>query len=225
MRLDVNVIGAKNLPKLNPKLPQKPYCVVQILDIDTHFQTKISTNPTNPEWNETFTFTGLSDSPITISFTVYNKEKVISSNNYDLSNITPGAEFNDWFDLAPEIKSKNKQKSGGKIHFSLLFTAEQEDNKDIIEEEEEDKIDSNPMTPRSSPQQSQFLSSGSPLSPRMKGDRTRKKILNDEGDIEQVENEAKETAEQKYNLFLRTAAPGLLDNSKVVEKMRENQEE
>lgn len=221
MRLDINVIGAKGIPKLNPKFPQKPYCVVQIQDVEEHFQTKTSMNGTNPEWNETFSFNGLSNSPITISFIIYNKDKVISSNDFDLSDITPGAQLEDWFELNPENQSKGKPKSGGKIHFSLTFTSEPEDIKPIQEEEEEEKTETNLMSSRSNSQH--YLSSSSPLSPKMKG--TRQKIENDNGNIEEIENEARESAENVYNTFLKSAAPGLLNNSKMVQKMHEEQEE
>lgn len=223
MRLDINVMGAKGIPKLNPKFPQKPYCVVQIQDREEHFQTKTSMNGTNPEWNETFSVTGLSGSPITISFFIYNKEKVICSNNFDLSDIKPGAQLEDWFELTPENQSKGKPKSGGKIHFALTFTAEQEDIQIQEEEEEEEKVENNNNLMSSRSNSQHYLSPSSPLSPKMKG--TRQKIENDNGDIEQIENEAKESAENVYKNFLKSAAPGLLNNSKIVQKMHEEQEE
>lgn len=221
MRLDVNCMGAKGIPKLNPKFPQKPYCVVQIQGIDDHFQTKASMNSTNPEWNETFTFTGLTSDPMTISFIIYNKDKVISSNSINIPDITPGAQIEDWFELSAENQSKGKPKSGGKIHLSLSFTSEPSDIQLIQEEEEEEKAGSNLASSRSNSQH--YLSSSSPLSPKMKG--TRQKIENDNGDIEQIETEARESAENVYNSFLRSTAPGLLNNSKLVQKMHENQEE
>ncbi|OHS94203.1 hypothetical protein TRFO_11269 [Tritrichomonas foetus] len=242
MKLDIKIFAAKGLPKLNPKLRQMPFCDIRIEDVETSYQTKTSKNGTSPEWNEAFTFSQINPASVTIIISVCHKQQVISFINFTISDITSGSEIDQWLDLT---KDNDEQSSGGKIHLALSFQSEPEDQiaPQFMEEEEEAQVEENiennenyenQNSPVSSPEQnlserqsarSAQQTGRSPGSPRLKADRTREKIMNDEEDVEIIENEALEVAQQKYNAFLKANAAGLLDNSKKVAQFNQQNDE
>ncbi|OHT02437.1 hypothetical protein TRFO_30425 [Tritrichomonas foetus] len=229
MKLDIQVFAAKNLPRINPKSRQFPYCLVQIKDVAESFQTQAIKSSTSPEWNESFTFPRVNSKEVEVNLTVMHKDKVISFVSFTLFDIVDGSEIDQWIDLTPE----NEKFKGGQIHVHIMFT---EDLTPGDHEEEEDFADQQDEFEQQQYQQQEQEDVGQmyeddqtnyapniPYSPHRTPDlkRTKERIANDNGDADAIIENASRMASQRYNSFLRARAPMLIDNEKRMERVRQ----
>ena len=230
MRLDLTLFSASNVPRLDPKFRQLPYCVVELSGDDHRYQTQPSKNPTNPVWNEQFSFPQIPEK-FTAKISILTKESVICELSFTIESIFIGFSNDQWFQL--ETAGGD---SSAKIHIAMEVVAEPNDMIIAEEEEEEALEEVAPVnrsvlstssgqfsSPRSKSQMSPSQLSRSPKassskSPRVKADRTREMLVNSNNsiDINDVEKEAKKIAGKDYVAFLRENAQGLLDNSRIV---------
>ena len=227
MKLDIQIFAAKGLPRISQRSRQSPSCLIQVDGIKDSFQTQAVKNATSPEWNETFTFEKVNPKEVSITLTVLNGNSTISYVNFTLTDICDGSQIEEWIDLVPE----NPKQKGGQVHVGILFT-QGEDDQNNLEEEEEDvqeNINDNNSLINEIINEEQN-ENPIPYSPHRTPDakRIKERIKNDNGDADELIEKSVKNASQRYNAFLKSRAPLLIDNEKKMEKVRkemENEEE
>ncbi|KAK8870206.1 hypothetical protein M9Y10_008083 [Tritrichomonas musculus] len=227
MKLDIQIFAARGLPRISQRSRQSPSCLIQIEGINQSFQTQAVKNATSPEWNESFTFEKVSQKEVQITLTVLNNSNTISYVNFTLTDISDGSQIDQWIDLVPE----NPKQKGGQIHISILFT-QGEDDENNLEEEEEDVQDNNNDSLLNDIINEEQNDSPTPYSPHRTPDskRIKERIINDNGDADELIEKSAKNANQRYNAFLKSRAPLLIENEKKMQKVRreietENEEE
>lgn len=230
MKLDIQIFAAKGLPRISQRSRQSPSCLIQVEGINQTFQTQAVKNATSPEWNETFTFEKVNPKEVSITLSVLNGNTTISYVNFTLTDICDGSQIEDWIDLIPE----NQKQKGGQIHIGILFTqGEDDEDQNNLEEDEEDVEDNNQNDSLINDIINEEQNENPiPYSPHRTPDakRIKERIKNDNGDADEIIEKSVKNASQRYNAFLKTRAPLLLDNEKKMEKVRreienENEEE
>ena len=229
MKLDIQIFAAKGLPRISQRSRQSPSCLIQVDGIDQTFQTQAVKNATSPEWNESFTFEKVNPKEVSITLSVLTGNTTISYVNFTLTDICDGSQIDQWIDLIPE----NQKQKGGQIHIGILFT-QTEDDENNAEEDEEDVLDNSNdnnslINDIINEEQNE---NPIPYSPHRTPDakRIKERIKNDNGDADELIEKAVKNASQRYNAFLKSRAPLLIDNEKKMEKVRkeienENEEE
>lgn len=109
----VNVIEAKNLPKMDVN-DSDPYCNVTIsTDTEKWCKTKVIDNNNNPKWNESFIFWVTNPTVDRLLFQIKDKDLIIDDSigtlEIPLVSITVGQPIEKWFDITP---NKNGQQAG-----------------------------------------------------------------------------------------------------------------
>ena len=234
MKLEATLYAAKDLPKTKPRARQIPYAVLQIDGMDGDIRTAAVKSSRAPEWNETFELEGISADELDITISVMDKDRVISSVSFSLSDVAAGQEIDQWV----ELQTEDEKEKGGEIHIRLAFS--EETGKDGAPEnaaqavtEEEDGAEK--AEDGSAAVEAADTDDGVPMSPKSK--RLERKILED-GDqndqkaqnekvarIKEIKDKAAEDAREQYMGFLREKTPLLLDNEKRMKQYRAQMEE
>ena len=102
MKLEATLYAAKDLPKRNPRARQIPYAVLQIDGMEGDIRTAAVKSSRAPEWNETFELEGISADELDITISVMDKDRVISSVSFSLSDVAAGQEIDQWVELQTE---------------------------------------------------------------------------------------------------------------------------
>ena len=222
MRLDIDIFSARGLPRINPKIRQMPHCQIAVDGVDEVFETAAVKSSSSPEWNESFTVPKVNSDSVSITLTVKHKDKIISSVNFSIDKVQNNSECDEWVQLTAE----NPKLKGGEIHIKLFFTDGDHEEEEVFEEDEDEVIQNKtaPTSPTLQENEEQNTTVGfSKYSPHKTPDlnRTKKKIENDEMDANEVVEKAYEEAKKKYDLFLKNRAPALIENEKMMQKVRE----
>jgi hypothetical protein len=209
--LDIKLLSARNLPKANPRVRQRPYGVLKIDGLEDDYQTPQGASGTDPEWNETFHFEGLElpTGNINFTITVLHKNQQIGSVNLNFQVDAP--ESQNGFDQWIQLKSPDNA-TAGDVHVQIRILRWVP----IVHVEEED---SRSVSSRSPPRTVEVLPLTSP-SPGSKQARLRDKIEHDQADPDEIQNAAEPIARQQYFAYLKTRTPLLRENAKLVKKYR-----
>ena len=204
MRVEVTIFAARDLPKVNPRARQSPYCVLQIGGMEGELRTQAVKSSRDPEWNETFSLSGVSSEEMDVTLTVLHKDIAISSVSFNLSGVEAGENIDQWVALQAEDGSEN----GGEIHVSFAFLNE---NSELSRDAEEQKEpESAPATPKSK-------------TPGKKEETSEE--MERRKQLEEIKQKAAEQAQQKYAAFLRDTTPTLIDNERRMAKYRADMED
>jgi hypothetical protein len=211
--LDIELFGARDLPKANPRIRQRPYGILKIDGLEDDYETPPGASATDPEWNHIFHFEGLElpTGNIALTITIMHKTQFIGSLNLNFQIDAP--ESQDGLDQWLQLKSQDNVKPTGEVHLGIrvlrwvpLAPAEEEDSSSFSSRSPTKTVDVLPLT--------------SP-SPRSKQARLRNKIEHDQADPDAIQNAAEPVARQKYFAYLKTRTPLLRQNAKLVKKYRE----
>ena len=204
MRVEVTIFAARGLPKLDQWKHQTPYCVVQIGGMQEELRTNKVKSSRNPEWNETFSLSGVPSEEMDVTLTVLHKDIAISSVSFNLSGVEAGENIDQWVALQAEDGSEN----GGEIHVSFAFLNEESESRSNVEEQKEPETA--PETPKSK-------------TPGKKEETSEE--MERRQQLEEIKQKAAEQAQQKYAAFLRDTTPTLIDNERRMAKYRADMEE
>lgn len=218
MKLEVTIFAARDLPRLNTRTRQFPYCVLQMSGMDGEVLTQAVKSSRAPEWNETFHLSGISSEELDVTLTVMHKDTPISTVTFNLSGVGPGEKIDQWVGL----QAVDSGESGGEIHVGFSFL-EEENEEEAIDEPDVDVEDDNPdssipSTPKSS-------MAATPKSKRTDADEDSIEMEERQRRIAEIEQKAAEQAQQKYAAFLNHTTPTLIDNEKRMVKYRADMEE
>jgi len=105
-RLDVKILGCKNLPDTQLLSKIDPYCIVECEN--KKYQTKVAENTENPKWDELFKFTVSDPDSVRLSFKIWNSNLVsdefLGQYEMAISGLTKGQPYTSWH-LLQQCKS------------------------------------------------------------------------------------------------------------------------
>jgi hypothetical protein len=119
MQLNVRVVEARGLAKMDTFGKSDPYTILRIVDAPSSFKTSVIKNSLTPVWNEQFKFSVYNPGIQVLSLLVRDEDLAADEDmatlDLQLASLPLGAVVDQWYELRP-VKGV---KVGGQIHLIL----------------------------------------------------------------------------------------------------------
>lgn len=124
MIVDLTVIEARDVPKMDVVGQSDPYCVIAFTNSHQILRTKVIDNDANPKWNQEFKVMLMNGDPGNIEILMKDKDNVsadddISKVSIPLSGIPLDSVYESWF----EMRRIDGEGPGGSIHLKIKVTS------------------------------------------------------------------------------------------------------
>jgi hypothetical protein len=125
-KLNIRLISARDLPKMDLFGKSDPYCVLTSMTTGMTFKSSVKKNTLTPRWNEDFHFPVESPEAEYLCIEMYDKDATkddkMSEFRLSLGTLKLGAVVDMWYDMSPVPGVKK----GGQIHVILHLARPQD---------------------------------------------------------------------------------------------------